>query len=533
MIYSEQIQSHIRQHKWDYCVLVLWSVISLAMLFYHEPWRDEVRAWILARELTLFQVVNAMQYDAHPILWYIWLKAFVGFPLPIGLPLASWLFCLPAAALWVFKTPFRTWFRLLFLFTAPMLYWYPVVSRNYALMLPLLCAIAILYPKRAEHPFWYGLFVALLANTHIVAEGVVLALFIFDLFSLYRSSSSIPFQRRRLLIAPAITLLGVLAAFLTTFRSLTNSDWTKNNVVKQIWIRGQCLEFARNFIGFKDLSFFQLLPSLLLAVFVLGYLYFLLRKPSFRHRGTMLGVAFASIILLVTIVLAIVHCKNWWLLPIFPFAVFLCIYPDCDWRHAIGVMLSMGWVLLLVFGYVPFLPQRAYLLPLYAVFFAWITYKQNHADSLSAFTLHCTPLLLLMLVCSASDIYCDWKYRFSDLGHCADYIQQHISASQQMSIVYLDASSPHLFAYTRRPIRIYQYGIEILYDPGNLKKTYASQPFEEVLPVILQSHDILIFEKKAKENFAKFFIQQYGYTPIYESPDTVLTDDTFIILLPP
>ena len=149
MIYSEQIQSHIRQHKWDYCVLVLWSVISLAMLFYHEPWRDEVRAWILARELTLFQVVNAMQYDAHPILWYIWLKAFVGFPLPIGLPLASWLLCLPAAALWVFKMPFRTWFRLLFLFTAPMLYWYPVVSRNYALMLPLLCAIAILYPKRA------------------------------------------------------------------------------------------------------------------------------------------------------------------------------------------------------------------------------------------------------------------------------------------------------------------------------------------------------------------------------------------------
>jgi hypothetical protein len=193
----------------------------------------------------------------------------------------------------------------------------------------------------------------------------------------------------------------------------------------------------------------------------------------------------------------------------------------------------MGWLLLLVFGYVPFLPQRVFLLPLYAVFFAWITYRQDHACSLSSFTLHCSPLLLLMLVCSTSDIYGDWKYRFSDLGHCSDYIQQHISTSQHLAIVSLDASSPYLFAYTRRPIRIYQYGIEINYDPGNLKRSFASCPFEETLPAILQNRDILIFEKSKKANLAKVFIQQYGYTPIYESPDTVLTDDDFIILLPP
>ena len=138
-----------------------------------------------------------------------------------------------------------------------------------------------------------------------------------------------------------------------------------------------------------------------------------------------------------------------------------------------------------------------------------------------------------MLVCSTSDVYNDWKYRFSDLGHCAQYIQEHIAPSQQLAIVYLDASSPHLFAYTRRPIRLYQYGIELSYDPGNLMSTFDSQPLSETLPVILQNHEILIFEKSAEIKMSDFFIQQYGYTQIYESPDTVLTDDDFIILLPP
>ncbi|MBO4619907.1 MAG: hypothetical protein J5654_07330 [Victivallales bacterium] len=532
MIYSEQIRSHIQQRKWEYCALVLWSVISLAMLFYHEPWRDEVRAWILTRELTLFQVVNAMQYDAHPILWYVWLKIFVGFPLSIGLPLASWLLCFPAAMLWLFKAPFRTWFRLLFLFTAPMLYWYPVVSRNYALMLPLLFAIAVLYPKRAEHPIWYGLLVALLANTHIVAEGIVLALFVFDLIALYQASSS-PLRRRRMLVAPAITLLGVLVAFLTTFRSLTNSDWTKNNIAKHIWINAQCLEFARHYVGFRVFFMGRLLPALLLALFALGYLFFLSRKPSFRRRAEILTVVFSSVVLFVVIGLAISHYSSWWLLPVFPFAILLCVFPGCNWRHVTGIILSMGWLLLLVFGYVPFLPQRVYLLPLYAVFFAWITHKQGHSENLSSFMLHCSPLLFLMLVCSTSDVYNDWKYRFSDLGHCAQYIQEHIAPSQQLAIVYLDASSPHLFAYTRRPIRLYQYGIELSYDPGNLMSTFDSQPLSETLPVILQNHEILIFEKSAEIKMSDFFIQQYGYTQIYESPDTVLTDDDFIILLPP
>ncbi len=277
---------HLRRRKWDYCVLLLWCAISLALLAHHEPWRDEVRAWILAATLNPWQLLNAMQYDGHPILWHYWLKLFTVWRHPDALLLASWLLCLMGSALWIFRAPFPPWFRWTFLFTAPMLYWFPVISRNYALFPPLLFAIAALHPRRWEHPWWYGMLVALLANTHLTIEGVVLSLFLIDLHDIWEARRNGLREWHRRLIAPALTLLGVLGAFLTVIRSLFRSGWAASDSPnKSQWVLDNIHRFGTNVAIFAYRNQFTFLPLFLLAVFIIFSLFYSAHRRATPRSG--------------------------------------------------------------------------------------------------------------------------------------------------------------------------------------------------------------------------------------------------------
>ena len=62
--------------------LLRWAVfvIYLAAVFFlvsrHENWRDEAQAWLLARDLNVFQLISQMKYEGHPCLWHLILMPF-------------------------------------------------------------------------------------------------------------------------------------------------------------------------------------------------------------------------------------------------------------------------------------------------------------------------------------------------------------------------------------------------------------------------------------------------------------------------
>ena len=57
--------------------LGIFSIVASLVLFNHEMWRDEIQAWLLARDSSNFlNLLNNLRYEGHTPLWH-----FLLFPL--------------------------------------------------------------------------------------------------------------------------------------------------------------------------------------------------------------------------------------------------------------------------------------------------------------------------------------------------------------------------------------------------------------------------------------------------------------------
>ncbi len=134
--------------RWlELAVLTAFAVCLGVLLGRHEPWRDELQAWLLARDSgSLLDLWRNSRYEGHPLLWHILL-----FPLtrwlghPGAMQALHWVIAVAAAATLVRWAPFPLLVRAAVVFSYFPLFEYGAVSRNYALtMLGLWLAAAAL-----------------------------------------------------------------------------------------------------------------------------------------------------------------------------------------------------------------------------------------------------------------------------------------------------------------------------------------------------------------------------------------------------
>jgi hypothetical protein len=159
-----------------YFAFLLFMVLYLAGTFLvmalHEPWEDELHAWILSRELGFFQLFNHMKYEGHFCLWHWILRLFSSNGAEVlYLNLISYLFCTAGVLFFAEKAPFPRWVKILFFLSFPLFYFFPAVARPYAMIPILLWALAYCYPLRHKKPFCYGGLLALMIQTHAYMEG--------------------------------------------------------------------------------------------------------------------------------------------------------------------------------------------------------------------------------------------------------------------------------------------------------------------------------------------------------------------------
>lgn len=152
-------------------VLVVWLGLVVFTTAHHEFWRDEVRAWSLAKAAdSPVDLYGLIQYDGHPVLWYVLL--FIGTSIvesPFVLPVTSIAVAFAAVALFMVAAPFPFWFRTAVIFTALAVFEYSVMARNYGISVLLMFLAASLAPARAAHPYRLAAALALLANTNVHA----------------------------------------------------------------------------------------------------------------------------------------------------------------------------------------------------------------------------------------------------------------------------------------------------------------------------------------------------------------------------
>ncbi len=165
-------------------IFFLYGIINLIFVLLHEPWRDELHAWIMAKNLSIPELISESRFDGHPVLWHLILMPFAKLDFPIiTLNLISYIIILISVWLFLFKTKSPIIVKIFATFLIPFTYTYNAISRNYCLILFFLVIIAIMYPKRFKTPILYSIPICFLIHTHSLAWGLVAGLTITFHFS--------------------------------------------------------------------------------------------------------------------------------------------------------------------------------------------------------------------------------------------------------------------------------------------------------------------------------------------------------------
>ena len=208
-------------------IFILYSILNLFLMLRHEPWRDEIHAWLMSKELSFSELIVASRFDGHPILWHLILMPFAksGFPI-ITLNIISYIIILISAWLLLFKAKLSLFFKVIVLFTIPFTYIYSAISRNYCLIVLFLVLIALLYDKRYEKPILYSILIALLVHTHSLVWGIVAGLTItfhfyeILLFFKHKNKANI----KKVLIGLSLIVVSTILVVLELYGT-TNTDY--------------------------------------------------------------------------------------------------------------------------------------------------------------------------------------------------------------------------------------------------------------------------------------------------------------------
>ena len=180
---------HNKQNIFYLCLILLFIFSSVLLMQRHEPWRDETRPWIYARD--------------YPMLDYILTRQFYGSSYPLemthivpsllfnlGLPFASYaltnvLVMFFALTLLVFYAPFSKLQKFLFIFSYYLFYEYNIIARSWSYGILFFFCLAVLYKNRFKRPILYNLFLFLFALSHIytfIFAAILAAVYYYELF---------------------------------------------------------------------------------------------------------------------------------------------------------------------------------------------------------------------------------------------------------------------------------------------------------------------------------------------------------------
>lgn len=153
--------------------------LSMVMFWFHEPWYDEIQAWMVASDASVGEMIFELpHFEGHPPFWTLILAIFAktGVPMEIGLRIPTLIFSGVAAYLVIFKAPFKKWIRCLIPFSYFLFYQYTIICRPYSLMFLGFVLAAFFYKQRNQKPvrFLISLFLLCMSSAYgIMFAGMI------------------------------------------------------------------------------------------------------------------------------------------------------------------------------------------------------------------------------------------------------------------------------------------------------------------------------------------------------------------------
>ena len=171
------MMQHIKDKYYALGVAFLFLAVSAFTASHHEMWRDEIQAWLLARDSgSVLELFGHLKYEGHPGLWHLCLMPLTRIThSPVIMQVFHLLIAGVTVYLCVRYAPFTLLQKFLFCFGYFVLYEYAILARNYALGLLLITVFCILFKERYKRFIWVGCVLFLLAHTSVHALILTIA----------------------------------------------------------------------------------------------------------------------------------------------------------------------------------------------------------------------------------------------------------------------------------------------------------------------------------------------------------------------
>jgi hypothetical protein len=287
---SISLPARVRPHHWIYFVVSAYALLVALTIHFHEPWADEAQAWLLGRDASLTALWGQLlHYEGQPGLWQTLVHLLTHLGLPYGLyGYVSGFLGLSASYLLVRYAPLPVFIRLLLPFTYYLCYQYAVIARSYALIPPLLFAIAIIFRRALEKPATVTFLLCLLAGVSV--HGFLISASIWATIYapvVLQWTQLDPLKRRKLVVASAVYWL-VLLFFAACAWPAKDVAFAQHRGLANLHFFAEVTKstFAGAFTGYRFLSFALIAISLPFLWRGGGWLFFLLASSAICLFGT-------------------------------------------------------------------------------------------------------------------------------------------------------------------------------------------------------------------------------------------------------
>ena len=230
----------------------VYALVLSFTLFHHEMWRNEINAWLFARDSAdVFELFSNLKHHGHPGLWHLLLMPVTRLTdSPVGMQMLHLMIASTTVFVVAKYAPFGTLQKTLFPFGYFPLYQYGVISRNYALGLLSIVITCVLLRQRWRHPLWLALVLFLMSHTSVHACIIAISV-TFGLTLDYW------LNRRTLVADDTVEVWKVYAGFVIVCGGIVLSMLQLYPPAESAWMPKYQGDNIRRFIVFLQRAFFS------------------------------------------------------------------------------------------------------------------------------------------------------------------------------------------------------------------------------------------------------------------------------------
>ena len=503
---------------------LLFFISALCFVPYHEMWRDELQAWLLARDSqTVFELFKNLKYEYHQGLWYLLIFPLTKiFTTPEAMQYLN--ISIATAAIYILArySPFSLLQKMLLAFSYFLFFEYALIARNYALTVFFIFLICALFSKRTKYPLSFASAIFFLCHTSVL--GLIFAICI---------------SLTVLLEAQILRIKEREMQERTTKDKATHGFHWKVALASLIVITG---------IG---LAIFQLSPPADLAVgpwklypslaglknilIVTVGAYFPLPNFELHFWRTLFGlsneiITIFSVLWILFFVLLFAR-----FLSSCPAALFLYVSTSAAlillfYAKHLGELRHHGFLFIALLSALWIYPDCAPCKKLW-----WGKYFKSVSEKLASRAL--LALLIIQFISSSIAIFIDYRYVFSSAKETAQFLRSSDLTSAEM-IGDVSYSASAVAAYLNNKPFFYpdaqRYGTFIKWDNERTKEVNLSTLLSDSRRLALQGHPVVLILNQSLDDYKigpNVNASQIHFKKIFESSPIILWDERFYVYL--